>query len=226
MSGVSLLVIIAILMQSSNAYCSVPVPDFSSIASSIKPKLWKRMLEDKEVIVNAKLEELPEKPSKKYSFYAGMLVGASLAQSRKVLMDYKLYANMIPYIDKAEYSLEDKNLKLEGGIWKFKLRSQVEFTEKSDRWIHYKIVGGHFLGLTGDIYFEPRPEKGTLVYFQGEQTASFWPPKFVIERGAEIVFEFTAKRMRSYIESQKKMDKGIKANEQRRQEIPQPHSHL
>ena len=76
----------------------------------------------------------------------------------------------------------------------------MRFEERGDRWIHYEIVGGHFTGLSGDIFFESWGEKGTAVYFGGEQQGAEFPPKFVIERGAEIVFGFTAKRMRSYIE--------------------------
>ena len=92
-------------------------------------------------------------------------------------------------------------LDIEGGVWKFRLRSWVRFEERADRWIHYLIVGGHFTGLEGDIYFESAGEKGTLVYFHGDQQGKHWPPKLVIERGAEIVFGFTAGRMRKYLES-------------------------
>jgi hypothetical protein len=198
-----------------------------SISILLKPALWKRALDDKEVIVNANLFDLekPAAPNQKYSFYAAMVVGASIPQTRKVLTDYRLYSEMIPYIDKTEYFPSSKKLNLEGGVWNYRLRSQVQFEEKSDRWIHYEIIEGHFSGLGGDIFFESLGEKGTAVYLRGEQLGNHWPPRFVIERGAEIVFEFTAKRMRSYIESQKKVEKGA-SHEPNRQEVPQPRSHL
>jgi hypothetical protein len=183
------------------------------------------MLDSKEIVASASLERLSEGPQSRYSFYAGMLVGASLSQTSKILMDYQLYVQMIPYIKKAEYSPQTHLLRLEGGIWNFKLQSQIEFTEKSNRWIRYRIAAGHFSGLEGNIYFEPVGEKGTLVYFSGEQTATRWPPQFVIERGAEIVFGFTARRMRSYIESQKKVEKGVQSDPSR-PEVPRPRSHL
>jgi hypothetical protein len=80
----------------------------------------------------------------------------------------------------------------------------VRFEEMSPEWIRYRIVDGHFEGLEGDIYFESVPERGTAVYFHGAKMGKDWPPAFVIETGAEIVFGFTAKRMRSYVEEQKK----------------------
>jgi hypothetical protein len=175
-------------------------------------------MNDRDVAAHASLEDIPASPQRRYSFYAAMGVHASLERVRAVLTDYRLYAKMISYIDKAEYSPITQVLRLEGGIWKFRLRSDVRFDEKSDRWIHYHIVGGHFRGLSGDMFFEPAGEKGTLVYFNGELRGSDWPPAFVIERGAEIVFGFTAKRMRSYIETVQGEDHGS--------EVPQPRSHL
>ena len=110
---------------------------------------------------------------------------------------------MVPYIDKSNYNPQTRNLDLEGGIFHFRLASQLHFEERSDRWIHYTVVAGHFRGLSGDLFFEPleiATGSGTLVYMRGEQTGKSFPPAFVVERGAEIVFGFTAKRMRSYIE--------------------------
>ncbi len=195
-----------------------------SIATQIKPSLWKRLIEDKEIIVNASLNPVHDQEIKKYSFYAGMLVGADLKQVRQVITNYALYAQVIPYVSSATYSDKNHILNIEGGIWKFRLRSEVLFDEMMDRWVHYNVVGGHFTGLAGDIYFESLGEKGTVVYFKGEQLGYDWPPQFVIERGAEIVFEYTARRLRSLIEAQKKIEKG--AGNGRQQEFPQPRSHI
>jgi hypothetical protein len=159
-----------------------------------------------------------------------MLVKTSVAQAKSILMNYKLYSEMIPYVDRAEYSAKTQILDLEGGIWNYRVQSQVLFENTAEQWIHYRIVGGSFSGLAGDIYFESLGEKGTTVYLKGEQLGKKWPPQFVIEKGAEIVFGYTAKRMRSYIESQKKKGAtGIDGEQQGRQsaeEIPQPRSHL
>jgi hypothetical protein len=203
-----------------------PSPSLPSISTYLKPQLWKRLTEDKEILVHAALDKVPQENLKNYSFYAAMLVNATLDQARKALTDYRLYAQIIPYIDRADYSSVDHRLKLEGGLWSFKLRSEIQFEEMQDRWIQYKIVAGHFRGLAGNIYFEPLGEKGTVVYFKGEKQGYDWPPTFVIERGAEIVFGFTANRMRSYIESQKKLEKGASHGEKQGQQFPQPRSHL
>jgi hypothetical protein len=174
------------------------------IAQLLKSTIYRRVTEGREIMAHAKLEQLMGKPEKRYAFYTSMLVRAESPLTRRILTDYRLYAQLIPYVDSADYTTSTQTLRITGGIWKFKLISYIHFEEKNDRWIHYRIIGGHFTGLEGDILFERSGEKSTLVYIRGEQNALNWPPAFVIERGAEIVFEFTAKRMRSYIESHKK----------------------
>lgn len=174
------------------AASSVPVP---AIAEFVKAARLRSAIEEREIVTNADLED-----GKRYSYYTAMLVNAGLARTREVLTDYRLYAEMVPYVDRALYNAKTGILDLEGGIWKFRLASSIRFEEKSDRWIQYRIVAGHFAGLTGDILFESRGEKGTLVMMRGALEAEQWPPAFVIEQGAQIVFGFTAKRMRSYLE--------------------------
>ncbi|MEO5969996.1 MAG: hypothetical protein ABIQ95_08715 [Bdellovibrionia bacterium] len=200
------------------------------ISSLLKPLLLKRVLEDKEIVAHASLDKLPNSPQdnnkKKYSIYASMLVSSSVKEAYTALTDYKLYAKLVPFIESAVFSPISHILRLEGGIWSFRLSSQILFTEQLDRWIHFDIIGGHFTGLSGNIYFESKGEKGTLVYLSGEQIGTHWPPTFIIERGAEIVFGFTAQRMRSYIESTKKAQQGAKHGDHEERQIPEPRNHL
>lgn len=188
----------------------------------LSPSVFRRILNEREVMAQATLQSF-NPPLKRYSFYSAMVVHASLAQTRSVLTNYELYAKMIPYVDRAEYHASSHLLHIEGGIWRFKLISNVQFEEKSDQWIRFRVVSGHFTGLTGEIFFESLGEKGTGVYFAGEQVGENWPPALILERGAEIVFEFTAKKMRSVIESQRRAEPQGAPNDQA---IPQPRSHL
>jgi hypothetical protein len=165
------------------------------IQSLLKPDLYKRAMNDKEILTSATLD------GDHYSFYSVMLVHSGLPRARRILTDYSLYSKLIPYVDKTDYSPITRILDVQGGVWKWRLRSFVRFEERGDRWIHFQIVAGHFRGLQGDMFFESEGEKGTLVFFRGDQRGKEWPPRLVIERGAEIVFGFTAGRMRKYVES-------------------------
>lgn len=168
--------------------------------SQIPPSQMKKMLEDREVFSTARLDQ------NYYGFNAAMVVHAPLEVVYKILTDYAVYKELVPYIDRADFDPRTKRLILEGGIWKFRLSSLVEFTEFPGGLVRYHILGGHFAGLTGEMRFEGKGEKGVLVCFKGGVSGNEWPPRFVIERGAEIVFGFTAKRMRSYVESPRNME--------------------
>lgn len=148
-------------------------------------------------------KDLASSPGKEYSFYAAMLVNANPKQTRKVLTDYPLYADIIPFVEKADYDSANRVLSIVGGIWKYQMSSRIRFEEKGERWITFEVISGHFTGMRGDAFFESLADRGTAVYFRGNLTASTWPPAFVVEKGAEIVFEFTGRRMRSYIETKK-----------------------
>jgi hypothetical protein len=179
------------------AFSADPSPPISpKITSLLKPAVFDRVTKDREIMTHASLDD------KTYSYYASMVVRASMNQTRKVLTDYQLYSKLISYIDKAQYDPDRHVLEIVGGIMGYTLHSWLKFEERGDHWIHYTIIAGHFTGLSSDIIFEPLGQSDTLVYMGGTQTQPEWPPKLVMELGAEIVFGFTAKRMRSYINDQ------------------------
>lgn len=191
-------------------------PQAPEIKSLLKPSIYDRAIKEREIMTHASLDD------KHYSYYSTMTVRATTDQARAILTNYSLYSKMISYVDKAEYDENTHELAIEGGVWGWKMRSWIKFEERGKNWIHYTFVRGHFTGMAGDILFESEGEKGTLIYMGGEQTQEEWPPKFVLERGAEIVFGFTGNRMRSYIEEHKTEGKA----EPHDQNVPQPRSRL
>lgn len=199
-----------------------------AIASLLRKEHLSKLLEEREILTSATLSDL-EAPLKRYSFFAAMLVRATPALTHKTLTDYAVYARLVPYVDRSAFDPASRVLEVEGGIWKFKLRSWLQFEEKGKNWIPYRIIRGHFSGLSGEILFESQGEKGTLVHLRGTHVDSRWPPKFILERGAEIVFGFTARRMRSYIEAQKNPTPGPKENgngNSNDTEVPRPRTRL
>lgn len=166
---------------------AAPSVQKESIAVLMGPAI-KGVLKDREIVSSSILD------GQRHRFYAGMWVNASVSRTRKILQDYALYAKIIPYVDKITLETPTK-FWLEGGVLGFKLRSKVEFAD-----LDFAITDGHLRGLKGAMILEPAPERGTLVYIHGERIADDWPPRFVLERGAEIVFGFTARKMRSEVE--------------------------
>jgi hypothetical protein len=199
-------------------------PQPPALSALLGPVKYQKLLEDRDVLTHASVDDQGGGLSK-YSFYGAMQVRNSLVQTRQIMTDYPVYARMVPYVDKVEYQPASRTWNLQGGIFHWKLNSNVFFEERGPAWVHYRIVGGHFTGLQGDLIFESLGEKGTTVYFDGNLLGTKWPPRFIIERGAEIVMSFTGKKMRDFIESQKRLEPAGKG-EPKNEEIPRPRSHL
>ena len=196
-----------------------------SIRSLLKPVVYEKITSiSRESVTSTDLS--PSKTQegfKDYSLYGVMLVRASLRQTHDILTDYPLYAKMIPYVERSAYDPAHHSLSITGGIWKFQMSSEVSFEEKSPRWIHYRVIGGSFTGMEGDMMFEAFEDKGTLVFIQAKSQGKEWPPAFIVERGAEIVFGFAGKKMRSFIEEQKRE---IPTPEPGKPEVPRPTQRL
>ncbi len=186
-----------------------------AIRDLLEPSALQAVLEDREVFKSATLRK------NVYSFRVATAIRAELPRTRRVLTDYRIYSKVVPFVDRADYSPVSRILLIEGGIWKYRLRSFVQFTEVSDRWIRYRIVREHLTGLEGNFYFEPLGEKGTLVYVDGRIQGGDFPPAFVIEQGAQIVFGFTGNRMRKYVE-----DREDEQELNHDKQVPKPRNHL
>jgi hypothetical protein len=196
---------------------SLPKSPYFEVISQIKPEILKKVREGREVYARADLVDL-DANIKKYDFIAVMAVKASAESARKKMTDYRLYVENVPYIEKADFNEKKQQLYVRGGVWKYYLESLIQFYRRPSappwqEWIDFEIIAGHFRGLKGQMIFEPDLGPGptingmggstgqSIVIFKGGITAiGKWPPKLIVTRGAEIVFEFTGKRMRNSIE--------------------------
>lgn len=172
-----------------------------TIESLFKPERLKGVLSDREIVTSAKLHDPDAAGDQLYEVSAAMRVRESIARTSAILTDYKVYKKIIRYVQRAEYDPKTQILQLEGGIFSYRLVSKVHFEQRTPGWVHYRFVGGHFQGMEGDFFFESKGERGTLVAVRGQIIGRGFPPRFVIEKGAEIVFGYTASRMRSYVEN-------------------------
>ncbi len=198
---------------------SSPVSLSTSLATS---KRLVALISDREVKAVASLNELPVTPPRplltQYAFETSMFVKASIERTKAGMTNYRIYVEKVPFVEKADFNRQKNQLWIEGGVWKYYLRSLVQFTEVSPTVIKYEIILGHFQGLKGEMVFTQISEgltlgpgkgqvkePGTLVSFSGGLTSSGqWPPKLIVTKGAEIVFEFTGRRMREFLEDTKK----------------------
>jgi len=157
----------------------------------------KAVIEERDVYTQAKLE------APRYDVRNAMVVRASLERTRRILTHFDLFAGLVPYIDRSNYDPRTRLLDVAGGIWKYRLEATLQFREESpDRW-SFRIIKGHFLGMTGVMAFRQIEPGRTLVTFEGGLTAekgAKFPPRLIIEQGAQIIFAVTGRRVRSLVE--------------------------
>jgi hypothetical protein len=194
------------------------------VSQMLKAEVLRRVRDERDIMTRAVLQGCEEECAKVapawvkssvdpdggalrwYGFYAAMLIRSSLPRTRAALTNYRLYPKLVPHVDRAEFDEKTRVLSLEGGLWKYRLASQIRFEEIGERWIRFEFVGGHFQGMRGELVLESVGEAGTLVAMRGETFGKRWPPALIVEQGAQIVFSLTGNKMRSFIESQKRAE--------------------
>ena len=189
------------------------------------------LLEGREVLSRARLGPVESAAKgaragvQAYTLSNAMLVNAGVARTRDELTHFDRFAGMVPYIDRSDWDPKTRRLLISGAIWKYRLQALLQFRPTTaDRW-EFEIIEGHFLGMKGFMQFEAAGPARTLVVFAGRIEGRQFPPRFVIERGAEIVFAVTGRRVRSLVEAQTEVtDYGRSKAPQA--EIPQPRRRL
>ncbi|MBU6376140.1 MAG: hypothetical protein KGQ59_09105 [Bdellovibrionales bacterium] len=155
------------------------------------------VFEGREIYTQARLQ------SQLYSVKNAMVVHASLERTRRILTHFDLFAGLVPYIDRSKYDPMTRQLDVGGGIWKYRLESVLQFTpETPDLW-KFRIIRGHFLGMVGALEFRQLKPGHTLVTLEGSIQAdpgAKFPPRMIIEQGAQIIFAVTGRRVRSLVE--------------------------
>ncbi len=155
------------------------------------------VLEGREIYTFARLH------APRYDVRSAMVVHASLERTRRILTHFDLFAGLVPYIDRSVYDRSSRLLDVAGGIWKYRLESILQFEEESPQRWKFRVIQGHFLGMTGAMEFSQVAPGRTLVTLDAgilaSQGAKF-PPKLILEEGSQIVFAMTGRRVRSLVE--------------------------
>lgn len=174
------------------------------ITSLIGAEDLRRMIHRRTILSDSTLIKLDRKDDadvRQYDFFAAMMVNADMERTRQVVMDYRTYSKLVPYISETTFYPELSMLLVMGGIWRYQLAALVQFHEQHEQWIEYHLIRGHFQNLAGDILFEPVDAKRTLVLIRGKRVGEGYPPRLVVENGAELVFRHTARQLRHEIEN-------------------------
>lgn len=181
----------------------------------------KAVLDEREVFARARLEGGRDSVQR-YSVQSVMLVHSGLARTREVMTQFGRFAGMVPYVEKSDWDPATGRLAVAGGIWRYRLESVLHFEQKDPLHWQFRVVEGHFIGMKGGMQFETAGPGRTLVIFSSEVRGERFPPKWVIERGAEIVFAVTGRRVRSLVEDPPQDVKQETRNGPDGSQVPQP----
>jgi hypothetical protein len=192
----------------------------AALEARIPKEQAKLVLEQQEIYTRCVLGE-QKSGERTYQFAVSLLAPARPSLTRETLTDYTVYGRIVPFVSEANYNPRTRILNLRGGIWGFHLNSHILFTPKTENWIEFDVVYGHFKGMRGELIFEPHAEKGTWVFLGGSHTAAEWPPRFVLEKGGEVALSLTARKLRSLL-IERKSAPTLKGTHDK--SIPQPRS--
>ncbi len=168
--------------------------------------------ESREVVSIARLEESGEKILH-YRFFNALRTDVGGSKAVPILLTPEIYQRSIPFVELAQWlgparASGERLMDVAGGIFGFHLRSQVEIQKVNEDQVRFKVVGGHFQGLAGSMEIQNLDHVSRwkkIMTLEGELSEPVSgplhsTPKFILERGAEAVFSFTGKRMRTHFE--------------------------
>lgn len=222
MSGTFLLLLLSVAWAFGGAPARAAAPTEAELLArwpgGAGPALARELREDRAVVARARLGEPTAGPGgapvegapRVYEVSALMETRRAPATVARWLTDGARYPAIVSYITRATPTPREETRAgwrgywVEGGIFGYWMRSRVEMREREPGRTEFEVREGHFLGMTGRMTFAAvERDRGveTLTLFESSYSAAVFPPRFVLERGAEIVFGWAGRRMRNWIES-------------------------
>lgn len=176
-----------------------------------KKALYRRIKEERAIIVSVKVKPEKDSKQKKLIILGGGLINLPQAdtftEAKKLenlskMSDYVIKSDWQPKLDK--FFMHSKAFGYHAKMW-----MNVNFNDNKDfSEVRWKIVNGTFKGMDGVIRFIPVNSRQTEIGIQAEYDFEKLPiPQFFVEFGLEVAMQKMAARMRGYFESKLKTGK-------------------
>ncbi len=214
-------------MQKSNAIHLIFAATFAvSVASAAssepfwraKPKVFKKVTEDRQIVVSVDAEKLPDNLPTKSILHmeGGGLVDTDAAATFAEAQNYDELKKVSDHVLEVRVGPAPQDLFLHTAAFDYHARMTMRVTAETSadgvRHLRFMVLEGNFKGMTGDFSFaEYVPEaaslskRGTLMGFHADYGYSVLPmPQFFVEFGLEVVLQRVASRMRTFLEEKLK----------------------
>ncbi len=171
-----------------------------------KPAVFKRIIEDREIIVSAKSEDAGGKQHRLVYTSAGR-IDASLNFTFEKSQEFSNYGDFLPYISESRFDKCKNQLWAKASFLGFSAETTVEFKtpisqdDKTKR-IEFAVIGGFLKGSKGAIIEESieGDSESTLASVEGDYLGKAPLPAFLMEWGFEVAAQKMEFSMRKHIE--------------------------
>lgn len=174
-----------------------------------KPAVYKKIKEDRAIIVSAKVDDVEEK--KKLSLATAGHIRAPEEFVHKQVIEFDSYSKFLPYIEESSYDPKTQNVFIHGALLGYHVRMTLhvdsEKTEKGHR-VKWQSISGGLVGMKGTITEDAFDRDVTEISMAAEHTGeSLGIPGVILNWGLEFAGHRAAGNMRSHIETQWKNSK-------------------
>lgn len=172
-----------------------------------KPDLIKQMRDDRKITVSVNKKDLPS-GRVQFSIAAAGVVKATREKCFPAAQDYGRLKTVSEHFKTAEFNANYHQLFLVTEALGYQARMILEILPVRASWrdeLQFKILGGHFTGMSGAFGFESISERETEVSILAEFEGSEFPlPKVLMGFALEVIVQKVAEKMRTTIESSAK----------------------
>jgi hypothetical protein len=169
-----------------------------------KKEVYKRITEDRAIIVSAKVDKIPN--GEKLTVTTAGLISAPVDFSHKFVMNFDEYSTILPYIKKINYDRTTNNIFVHGGLLGYYVSMTIKLKPEkilNGYLTNWTVISGNFKGMTGYIREEAFDQKKTEISMNALYLGkSVDIPGVIMQFGLEVAGRKAASSMRSYIEEQ------------------------
>lgn len=172
-----------------------------------KKALLERMRDQRAIFVSVKSEKVSRDPELiRFSMQGAGWVSRNKETSFRVAQQFSKLKDVSSHFKTVQYNPTQQQLFLITEALGYQARMILDIRPVEEDWrseLQWKVVWGHFKGMTGVIGFEKAEEDKTEVSLTARYEAKELPlPKILVGFALEVVTQKVAEKMRSFIETQ------------------------
>jgi len=169
-----------------------------------KEKVFRRITEDRDIIVSVTTEDLGAGKSVLH-MKGGGLTRRELTSVFKEVQRYDQLLRITSHIREVRWNEPRKEMFLHCEAFNYHARMTMKILveEKPTPRLRFEVVEGDFLGMKGAFSFEEYKTTQTVMGYAADYEYKKLPfPRFFVEFGLEVVLQKVASLMRSFLEKQ------------------------